>query len=186
MLKDYYTKKYYKMYVPGHESDTVSKESFLESRTDSAERRITPYQFSSRVTRLKLMDEINTGTKPSSDKLWKRVDRELTAMLLPVKDHRVVTAKAPDFAEIASAWSILSDSRERLRYDRTLAGQDIAKKFETFVTFFFRSAVPIVEALGNFVLPILTTKTLSNTATIAQKNYPVKYFEYSFNMTHAQ
>jgi DnaJ domain len=190
MLKDYYTQKYYKMYVPGHESDNVSQERFLESRTDKAERRITLCQFSARVARLKLMDEINEGTKPYSDKLWNRVDQELTVMLLPIKDHHVMGPRVPNFAEIASAWSILSDNRERLRYDRTLAGQDITKKFEAFVGSFFRSTVPIFEAFGKFEFPVVTTNTQSSAATIAQKVlvhpfHPFQYVEHSFNMTHA-
>lgn len=53
-----------------------------------------------------------------------------------------------DFAEITAAWSVLSNPKERRKYDRSLKAEKIGSMFETLFDAGIRNAVPIIKKTG--------------------------------------
>lgn len=69
----------------------------------------------------------------------------------------------PDFTEIAAAYSILSDPKQRKRYDRSLQAQQFSENVMELATAFGKTAAPIVE---NVALPFLRRTTVTTLASI--------------------
>lgn len=54
-----------------------------------------------------------------------------------------------DFSEIAAAWRILSDEKQRKRYDRSLKAEEISDNISAWVGDIAKQAAPVVEGFGN-------------------------------------
>lgn len=50
----------------------------------------------------------------------------------------------PDFSDVAAAWSVLSDPKERLRYDRSLKAKELADNMGSLIDTGFDVAVPFL------------------------------------------
>lgn len=69
----------------------------------------------------------------------------------------VIVNNELDFTEIAEAWSVLSDERERRRYDRELQAKQWADSFEVFLDKGINAAIPFVRKTA-----ITTNKVAKN------------------------
>jgi len=64
-----------------------------------------------------------------------------------------------DFTQIAAAWSVLSNEKERRKYDRTLQRQELANNFESFLDAGLRNAIPFVQKTANTAVSVATTSS---------------------------
>ena len=71
-----------------------------------------------------------------------------------------------DFTEIAAAWRILSDTKQRKRYDRSLQAEQFSLEVQQWAEDFGRQAAPAAKAFGEVALPFLRKTTAATLASI--------------------
>jgi len=71
-----------------------------------------------------------------------------------------------DFTEVAAAWRILSDRRQRQRYDRSLRAKEFADEVELAVSRFGADLVPTVRTIFDKVAMPFLRRTTDTTATM--------------------
>ena len=82
------------------------------------------------------------------------------------KTNGVVTHT--DFSDIAQAWKILSNEKERRKYDRSLVAEDFKKNVEKVASNVVGSAAPRVKkAFDDFAMPFLRRTTVTTVATVS-------------------
>ncbi|KAL7566429.1 hypothetical protein ACA910_000910 [Epithemia clementina (nom. ined.)] len=82
--------------------------------------------------------------------------------------------EALDFTEIAAAWRILSDEKQRKRYDRSLKAEQISDNISAWVGDLAKQAAPVVEGFGNVANNFLrktTATTLAGVQAAASRAY---------------
>lgn len=68
-----------------------------------------------------------------------------------------------DFAEIAAAWRILADPKQRQRYDRTLKAEAFSQEVVEWASAFTKQAGPVLE---KFAIPLLRRTTATTLAGV--------------------
>ena len=71
-----------------------------------------------------------------------------------------------DFTEIAAAWRILSDEKQRKRYDRSLKAEEISDNISAWVGDLAKQAAPVVEGFGNVANNFLRKTTATTLAGV--------------------
>ena len=71
-----------------------------------------------------------------------------------------------DFTEIAAAWRILSDVKQRKRYDRSLQAEEISDNISAWVGDLAKQAAPVVEGFGNVANNFLRKTTATTLAGV--------------------
>ena len=61
-------------------------------------------------------------------------------------------SSAPDFGEVAKAWSVLGDAKTRKRYDRELRAKELSARAEDFID---RAGPAVAKALDDIAIPFL-------------------------------
>lgn len=74
--------------------------------------------------------------------------------------------EALDFSEIAAAWRILSDAKQRKRYDRSLRAEEISDNISAWVGDIAKQAAPVVEGFGNVANNFLRKTTATTLAGV--------------------
>jgi hypothetical protein len=73
-----------------------------------------------------------------------------------------------NFTQIAQAWKILSDEKERRKYDRSLVAEDFKKNVAKVATNVVESAAPRVKkAFDEYAMPFLRRTTVTTVATVS-------------------
>jgi curved DNA-binding protein CbpA len=72
----------------------------------------------------------------------------------------------PDFTEIAAAWRILSDPKQRLRYDRSLQAEQFTLDVQEWASRVSQQAGPTLRQFGQVALPFLKRTTAATLASI--------------------
>ena len=73
-----------------------------------------------------------------------------------------------DFSDVAQAWKILSNEKERRRYDRSLVAEDFKKNVEKAASNVVETAGPRVKkAFDDFAMPFLRRTTVTTVATVS-------------------
>jgi len=72
----------------------------------------------------------------------------------------------PDFTEIAAAWRILSDKKQRKRYDRSIQAEEFSDNLVRWVGDMAKQAAPVVGSFGNAANNILRKTTASTLAGV--------------------
>lgn len=87
--------------------------------------------------------------------------------LIGTSDNDAVDRSA-EFSEIAQAWKILSDDKERLRYDRSLQAEDFKKNVEVVASELSKTAGPRVKKVfDEFAVPFFRRTTVTTVATVS-------------------
>jgi curved DNA-binding protein CbpA len=77
-------------------------------------------------------------------------------------------SRSVEFSDIAQAWRVLSNDKERLRYDRSLAAQDFQRSFEQAASSFSKTAGPQLQRVfDEFAVPFLRRTTATTFATVS-------------------
>jgi curved DNA-binding protein CbpA len=71
-----------------------------------------------------------------------------------------------EFTEIAAAWEILSDSKQRKRYDRSLQAAEFSQKVETWAAEAWEQASPFATEFAKMTIPFLRKTTASTLAGV--------------------
>ncbi len=72
------------------------------------------------------------------------------------------------FSEIAQAWKVLSNDKDRRRYDRSLVAEGFKKKVEKVASNVVETAGPRVKkAFDDFAMPFLRRTTVTTVATVS-------------------
>jgi hypothetical protein len=79
----------------------------------------------------------------------------------------VVVPDIPDFSEIAAAWRVLSDPRERRRYDRELKAKELADNLEDWMDVGIRNAIPFIRKTADTTMVVMesSSRNINKTAT---------------------
>ena len=73
-----------------------------------------------------------------------------------------------EFSEIARAWKVLSNEKDRRRYDRSLVAEDFKKNVEKVASSVVETAAPRVKkAFDDFAMPFLRRTTVTTVATVS-------------------
>jgi curved DNA-binding protein CbpA len=64
-----------------------------------------------------------------------------------------------DLSDINAAWQILSDPKERLRYDRTLKAKQVSEDLERFVEVGFKAAIPFLRKTADTTVAAAKTSS---------------------------
>jgi curved DNA-binding protein CbpA len=64
-----------------------------------------------------------------------------------------------DLSDINAAWQILSDPKERLRYDRTLKAKQVSEDLERFVEVGFKAAIPFLRKTADSTVAAARTSS---------------------------
>mmetsp|Transcript_13629 Transcript_13629/g.37664 ORF Transcript_13629/g.37664 Transcript_13629/m.37664 type:complete len:492 (+) Transcript_13629:68-1543(+) len=72
----------------------------------------------------------------------------------------------PDFTEIAAAWRILSDKKQRKRYDRSLQAEEFSDNVLNWVGDMAVEVAPVVKSFGNAANSIFRKTTASTLAGV--------------------
>ena len=72
-----------------------------------------------------------------------------------------------DFTEIAAAWEILSDAKQRKRYDRSLQAEEFSRQVESWAGQALEQAVPVAQAFGRVAVPFLRKTAAGTVAGVA-------------------
>jgi DnaJ domain len=73
-----------------------------------------------------------------------------------------------EFSEIARAWKVLSNEKDRRRYDRSLVAEDFKKNVEKVASSVVETAAPRVKkAFEDFAMPFLRRTTVTTVATVS-------------------
>jgi hypothetical protein len=88
--------------------------------------------------------------------------------LIGRKDTPAMDKKGADFSEIAQAWKVLSDEKDRRKYDRTLQADIFKQNVEQVATAVSKTAGPRVKkAFTDFAVPFLRRTTVTTVATLS-------------------
>lgn len=75
--------------------------------------------------------------------------------------------KDDSFTEIAAAWRVLADPKQRKRYDRSLQAEQISREIEAWASEFSKTAAPVAtKALEQVAFPFLRRTTATTLASI--------------------
>mmetsp|Transcript_16265 Transcript_16265/g.21282 ORF Transcript_16265/g.21282 Transcript_16265/m.21282 type:complete len:498 (-) Transcript_16265:151-1644(-) len=86
--------------------------------------------------------------------------------LITRKKNGEDNTEVPDFNEIASAWRVLSDKKQRKRYDRSLRAEEFSENVLSWVGDFAKQAAPAVESFGTAANSIFRKTTASTLAGV--------------------
>jgi curved DNA-binding protein CbpA len=71
-----------------------------------------------------------------------------------------------DFTEIAAAWRILSNPKQRKRYDRSLQAEQFSQDVQVWAGNLSKQAAPAAKMFGNIALPFLRKTTAATLASV--------------------
>lgn len=84
------------------------------------------------------------------------------------KDNDIIEDAAAEFSKVARAYELLSDKKERKRYDRSLVAKDFTKNVEKAATAASETVGPRMrEVLDNFAVPFLKRTTATTVAGVS-------------------
>jgi DnaJ domain len=73
-----------------------------------------------------------------------------------------------NFTQIAQAWKVLSNDKERRKYDRSLVAEDFKESFAKAATNVVESAAPrVMKAFDEYAMPFLRRTTVTTVATVS-------------------
>jgi curved DNA-binding protein CbpA len=70
-----------------------------------------------------------------------------------------------DFSEIAAAWRVLSDPKERRRYDRTLQAEQFSQDVTALASQWGKNAAPAAKMFENMAIPFIRRTTATTLAS---------------------
>ena len=83
-----------------------------------------------------------------------------------------------DFSEIAAAWQILSDKRERQRYNRKIRAEALSRDLQKSMEEFTEAAAPQVrDIFDNVAMPFLRRTTATTLASIQSAAHELSHRE---------
>lgn len=98
------------------------------------------------------------GANPSDSHAELR--RKYTALArLKHPDAGTTKADASSFSEIAAAWAVLGDAKERLRYDRSLKANEFTENVASLLEVGIRNAVPFLQKTANTTMAAVETSS---------------------------
>lgn len=87
------------------------------------------------------------------------------ALLIQELDGKNVS-NVPDFTEIAAAWRVLSDKKQRKRYDRSLRAEEFSDNILNWMGDMAKQAAPVVESFGSAAHSMFMKTTASTVAGV--------------------
>lgn len=79
-----------------------------------------------------------------------------------------IVDRSAEFSQIAQAWKVLSDDKERRRYDRSLQAEDFKRNVEVVAEDLANAAVPRVKKVfDDFAVPFFRRTTVTTVATVS-------------------